>query len=229
MIKVSKADHDRIAAAIAEAERSTSGEIFCVLARQASEYRETPLAWAAGAALLLPLALVPLGFNPAWMPGFGDGWTAAHSSSLNVSVGVALSAYALIQAVIFAVVAMLVSIPPVRRALTPRGLRAKRVRRAAMEQFLSKGLHQTAERTGVLIFAAFAERQVEVIADEGIYAKVAPELWGDAVAALTRALKEGRTADGFVEAIGLCGRVLAEHFPPGEQNPNELPDKLVEI
>ena len=44
--------------------------------------------------------------------------------------------------------------------------------RRRMRQFLAHGLHKTENRTGVLIFAAVAERYVEIIADAGINAKV---------------------------------------------------------
>ena len=43
------------------------------------------------------------------------------------------------------------------------------------------------------------------------------------------AIKEGRPGDGFVAAVQLCGAELVRHFPPGTLNPNELPDKVVEI
>ena len=52
MTTLSPEDHKRINAAIAKAETATSGEIFCILTRQTSEYRETPFAWAAAAAWL---------------------------------------------------------------------------------------------------------------------------------------------------------------------------------
>jgi putative membrane protein len=42
-------------------------------------------------------------------------------------------------------------------------------------------------------------------------------------------MREGQTADGFIAAIEQCGAVLAEHFPPGVLNPDELPNRLVEI
>jgi putative membrane protein len=74
-----------------------------------------------------------------------------------------------------------------------------------------------------------AERYAEIIADAGINAKVTPQVWDQAIAALTTGLKEGRPGDGFVAAIEQCGAVLAEHFPPGALNRDELPDKLVEI
>jgi uncharacterized membrane protein len=32
-----------------------------------------------------------------------------------------------------------------------------------------------------------------------------------------------------VAAVELCGEQLARHFPPGALNPDELPNKVVEI
>jgi putative membrane protein len=81
----------------------------------------------------------------------------------------------------------------------------------------------------VLIFASVAERYAEIVADQGINAKVTPEVWDKAVAALIAGIKDGRAGDGFVAAVEQCGVVLAEHFPPGALNPNELPNRLVEI
>jgi putative membrane protein len=98
-----------------------------------------------------------------------------------------------------------------------------------MEQFLAHGLHTTQDRTGVLIFAALSDHVVEVVADEAIYSRVDRSVWGDAVEGLARALKAGRAADGFETAVGLCGDVLAEHFPPRPRNPNEVPDRLIEL
>ncbi|MCS6625474.1 TPM domain-containing protein [Roseibacterium beibuensis] len=221
--------HDRIAAAIAAAETRTSGEIFCVMARRVSSYRDVSLGWAAAAALILPLGLIPLGFEPAWIPGFADSWEAAHLASRDVSTGQALGAYAVIQAVLFLVVYLITRLPVVTRWITPRAVRRVRVRNAAMQQFLAHGLHVTDGRTGVLIFAALADHQVEIVADEGIHARVDPSVWGDAAEALSQGLKRGDPAAGFEAAVGLCGEVLATHFPPRPSNPNEVADRLVVI
>ena len=69
----------------------------------------------------------------------------------------------------------------------------------------------------------------KIVADSGINAKVAPDAWAGAVAALVGAIKAHRPGDGFVAAIELCGAELARNFPPGKLNPNELSDRLVEI
>lgn len=227
-MQFTKDDHARVARAIATAETHTAGEIFCVVARQVSSYRDVSVGWAAAAALLAPLALIPFGFNGDWL-NFGSGWEAAHDAERAADIGRALGAYALVQAIVFLGVFFLSLIPPVRRLLTPRALRRTRVRRAAMQQFLAHGLHVTEARTGVLIFAAIADHQVEVVADEAIHACVSPEVWADAVAALTGALRREQPVEGFEKAIALCGQVLAERFPPSPADVNEIPDKLVVI
>lgn len=229
MKRITPDDHARIAAAVAQAETRTSGEIFCVLARQVSSYRDVSLGWAAAAALILPMLLIPFNFDPAWFPGLGDSWETAHMAARDVTIGKALSAYAVIQAAVFVSVLLITCYPPVQRLVIPRRVRRARVRRAALQQFLAHGLHTTERRTGVLIFAALADRQVEIVADEGIHSRVDAEVWGRAVSALTKALRANRPADGFETAIGLTGDVLAAHFPPRANNPDELPNRLVEI
>jgi putative membrane protein len=111
----------------------------------------------------------------------------------------------------------------------PKQALHRRAHIEATRQFLAQGLHLTERRTGVLLFASIAERYAEIVADAGIHAKVAPQVWDQAVAALIAGMRQGRAGDGFVAAIGQCGAVLAEHFPPGVLNRDELPNKLVEI
>ena len=77
--------------------------------------------------------------------------------------------------------------------------------------------------------AALADHQVEVVADEGIHARVDQEVWADAAEALVQGLKRGDPAAGFEAAVSLCGAVLADHFPPRPANPNEVVDRLVII
>src|SRR5690606_12671782 len=85
VIKLTTEAHDRIAAAIAAAGTRSSGDIFWVLARRVPSYHDVSLAWAAAAALVLPLGLIPLGFDPGWIPGMADSWEAAHLASRDIS------------------------------------------------------------------------------------------------------------------------------------------------
>ncbi|HWE45316.1 MAG TPA: TPM domain-containing protein [Caulobacteraceae bacterium] len=231
MLKLSDADRDRIAAAVTDAESKTSGEIFCVLAKKVGEYREAAFAWAAVFALALPFVGVPFGLTPDKLPlpFLGAEWRAAQASAIDSAVTNALIAYALTQALLFVVLLLIFLLPPVRRVLTPKVLKRERVRRAALEQFFSKALHLSEGRTGVLIFASEAEKMVEIVADEDIHGKAGEDTWEGAADLLVRGIKAGKPADGYVDAIHHVGHVLAQHFPAKGPNPNQLPDRLIEI
>lgn len=213
-----------------EAETRTTGEIFCVAAAESCDYHGTPLAWAAGVALLAPAVLLLAGVHVT-APDLGmfGGWTAQQVEDVGEATArAALIGALLLQAALFVGVALLVSIPRVRRALTPRGMKRERVRQRAEEQFIAHSLHATRERTGVLIYVSFAEHMAELIADEKIHAQAPDGTWDEAMAALTSGLKRGEPGAGFTEAIGKCAQVLAEHFPARSgDNPNELPDSVV--
>lgn len=223
---VTPEDHERIAEAIAMAELTTAGEIYCIVAEEVSDYRETPLAWAAGAALVLPAFALLLGFRPDALSRLFGGWTVGHAAAGDATVLSALTTYILLQAAVFVIVGVLVAIPAVRRALTPKAVKAERVHDAALQQFFAKGMHLTEGRTGVLLFVSLADHRAEVIADEGIYAAAPHQVWDEVVALLINGIKHERLGDGFVAAIERTGQILAQHVPPTGANPNERPDEL---
>jgi len=192
----------RIAEAIAEAERDTAGEIVVVIAPRCDDYAFVPLAWAA----IIALAVPPLLYAFFWL------------SPVTI-YGAAVAT--------FAVLALILGLWPVRLAVTPRSLRRKHARRCAREQFLTQELHTTAGRTGVLIFVALAERYCEIIADTAIAAKVPAERWQDIVDRLLEEIRAHRGVAGLTAAIAAAGAILAQHFPPGAENPDELPDHLI--
>jgi putative membrane protein len=205
-LMISDNDRARIAEAIRVAESRTSGEIFCVLGQRASNYALVPIAWAAALGLIVPWPLIYL-----------TTWPASVISTLQlIAVGAA---------------AAILWRPALRFRLVSRRTKHERAHAVAMQQFWVQQLQKTEGRTGVLIFAALAERYVEIVPDAGIAKKVPADAWQNAAAALTAAVKDGRPGDGFVAAIEQCGAILAEHFPlaPGAADSNELPDRLVEL
>lgn len=227
-MKLSEADRDRIAAAVAEAETRTTGEIVCVLAQRVSAYPEIPIGGAAAAALLLPPLGVALGVQPLFVSRMLGEWMVGHASAMDSVIGLAIGGYALLQGLIFAVVALIVSVPSVRRLLTPRQLKARRVHEAARQHYLATGLHLSGARTGVVIFASFEDHWVEVVADPLIHGRCGEQVWERAVDAVRSGMKRSQPADGFVEAIGVCAEALAQHFPDdGEEN--RLSDRPLEI
>ena len=227
-----KIDHSRINAAIAQAETATSGEITCVIKGKALNYGETPLGWAAASALILPLVLAGLDALPQHMltklMANAMGWYAIGVSGEFQTWEIILT-YAILQIAVFSLVYALVNFTGLKLALTPKATRRKKAHEKAMEQFYARGLHLTRGRTGVMIFCALEEHFVEVIADEGIYSKVDTSTWDNTVNVLLKNIRAGDLTTGFVEAVAACGVALAQHFPPDAENPNELPDVLIEI
>ena len=223
---LSKDDHARIAAAITEAESRTRGEIFCVLAQEVSRYREVPLGWGALAALLVPPLLVALGLHGlAWTDIFTS-WSDESARAVEGLITGALTTYSLLQAGLFACVALIVSLPAVRRVMTPRFLKRHRVRQVAHNHFVAAGgRHQEPH---ILIYASWADRQVELVAHEAIHRAVGEGPWNAAVAAVSEGMKTGKPADGFVTAIRICGDALAAHFPLEGAPRNQLPNTLLE-
>lgn len=222
---ISNDDHARIAQAVAKAEASTSGEIRCVLAYETGNARLNAMIAGLVAALVLPGLAVVFGFQPAAVLDALDGWSAGHGPG--PSVALSLGLYAAVQVVVFALVAGVWLIGPLRRLLTPKAVVTARVRAAAIEQFEALGLTHTRDRTGVLLFASLDDHRAEVLADSGIYEKTTSEDWEAVAAVLVAGLAAGKPGDGFVAAVDKAGVLLAAHLPPRPDDSNELPDALV--
>ncbi|HUW74605.1 MAG TPA: TPM domain-containing protein [Methyloceanibacter sp.] len=195
-------DHAVIADAISRAERQTSGEIVVVVARASSRYRYFSLMCVALLALVVPLPLIHF-----------TKWPIEYVYLLQLGV--------------FGLGALLMQWELLRIAITPASVKRTRAHQRAVEQFLVQNLHTTKGRTGVLIYVSDAERYAEVIADDGIYQKVTPQVWDALIAALTANIRSGNRTEGFVAAIETCGAILAEHFPPEAFDHDELPNHLI--
>lgn len=196
-------DKQRISDAIRAIEARTNGELVTVITRESANYSHIPLLWAALIALLLPAPLLFTGLGTAQI--FELQWGA------------------------FIMVALLLQIGPLKMVVTPPAVKRAYARRLAREQFFAQGLHRTRERSGVLIFVSLAEHYVEIIADEGINARLATDVWEQAVADFVREVKAGRVGQGFLKAVADCGATLIAHFPRQDGDINELPNHLIEL
>jgi putative membrane protein len=199
---ISADDQQRIADAIAAAERATSGEIVAVVAESSGSYLSAAFLWAGIAALAVPLPLI----HWTWWP---------------------IQTIYIVQIAVFALLALIFSYRPLRLSLTPRSVRHGLAHRRALEQFLAQNLHTTVGRTGVLIFVSVAERYAEIVADAEINRHVAVETWTAIVRHLTTHIGDGQAATGFLHTIQTVGQLLAEHFPPGSERRDTLPNHLI--
>jgi putative membrane protein len=226
---LSAIEEDRIEAAVIEAEEGTSGEILCVLAGEVSKYREVPIAYAAAVSLALPPILLALSVRP--LAAFVDDlWALAQAGALERELSLALGIYAAAQIALFLITFAIVSIPAVRRRLTPRTLKSHRVAKAAHHQFVSISARAMGSETGVLIFVALDDRQVQILADAGIHDKVGDPVWNKAVAAIGTAMSAGHDpTSGIIEAVKICGAALKEHYPEREPHAHAFKARPIEV
>jgi putative membrane protein len=118
---------------------------------------------------------------------------------------------------------------PLKFALIPAPTKTMRVHAQAVRQFKVGVDRRTTGRTGVMIYLSMAEHRAEIVADESIAARVPAEVWGEAMGDMLRHIRKGRIAEGLSVGIRDVGFVLAEHFPRGADDQNELPDRLIEV
>jgi putative membrane protein len=174
---------------------------------------------------LLPPLGVALGLHRVLGAG---GWDAS-SVGADSAVRLALGGYALAQVIIFALVCLAIAaIRPIKLALTPGLLKHRRVRQAAVSQLMATRLLGSQIGAAVVVFASLEDRMVVVVADEAIHAKVGDQAWDKAVTAVLSGIKQGRPAEGFIEAVALCGALLAEHFPAHGEG-HHLKDGVLEL
>ncbi|WP_374526404.1 TPM domain-containing protein [Sphingopyxis sp.] len=221
---VSEADHDLVTAAVAAAETNTSGEIVTVIAAQSNDYDDVALVWASVIAFL---AMSVIALFPDFYQGLYDritgGW--GHELTANQWLGTVIAVGVLKWIGVWLILLW----RPLRLWLTPRAILAGRVRARAIDLFKVGTEAKTLGRTGVLLYVSLREHRADIVADEAIAAKVAPEVWGDAMASLIDLVRKGQPGAGMAEAVRQMGAVLTEHFPRGSENPNELPDRLIEL
>jgi len=196
---------ERLAAAIARTEQGTRAELVAAIARRADSYRSYAMMAALGGAIVAGLA--------AWLllpwPGAAEALIAELAA--------------------FIVVYALVAFTPLGVLAVPGARKRAMASRMAKLAFLDLGLASTEERCGVLFFVSRAEHYVEIVADRGIDQAVEPGAWQQIVDAFTAAVKRGEVEQGFLGAIEALGVLLARHYPPQGENPNRIPDRLVEL
>jgi uncharacterized membrane protein len=100
-------------------------------------------------------------------------------------------------------------------------------RHRAHEVFSALHVWDTAHNSGVLIYVQLVDRRIEIVADRGISAKVAQAEWDAICRRMEGAFRAGRFEAGAVTAIAEITVLLARHFPPLGNKPNELPDRPV--
>ena len=102
-------------------------------------------------------------------------------------------------------------------------------RERALDVFSQLRVWDTAQNNGVLIYLLLADREVEIVADRGIDAKVGHEGWERICREMETDFRAGDFERGVIKGVEAVSRELATHFPKISGGPNELPDAPVVI
>jgi putative membrane protein len=201
---LSDEDNKAIEAAIKKAEATTSGEIVFTAARASARYLHATLQGA-----IIGMAILTAVF-------------------LTLPVSHNITNLLWVEFISFAVFYTALPYLPWRRWIISKQEMDARVKDAAFMQFYAGGLHRTRESNGVEIFLSLFERRVVVIGDRAIHEKMGDQHWQQARDLIIRGISAGDLRGGVCAAIEICGKALAEHFPPRPDDVNELSDKVVE-
>lgn len=215
-------DHKIVTSAVSLAEQTTDGEIVTIVTGESDHYGD--VAWAISGLVALTALLVISLFPEIylniidWLTGGWSGICALPYWALFVFTALKFLGTRLI--LIWKPLLFLLIPPPIKKA---------RVRRRAISLFRVSTDHRTVGRTGILLYLSMREHRAEIVADNAIVEKVKPAIWGDAMISLIDLVRADKPGEGMAEAVRQMGIVLSEHFPKTDQNPNELPDKLIEL
>ncbi len=201
----SKEEQQKIEAAVKTAEEKTSGEIVPMVVDCSYDYPRTDLI--AGGTLALASGLVfswAFGGESIWwfLPVFIVGF--------------------------FIFQQLIRSLPDLKRRLIHPDELTAEVKEKALVSFIEHGLHETRDRTGILILISLFEHRVQILADSGINAKVPERTWEEVNDIIVEGLKTGDACNATCRAIERCGELLQEHFPRKDDDTNELPNLIME-
>lgn len=105
----------------------------------------------------------------------------------------------------------------------------KKVRENAIKIFHQYGLDKTKDKLGIMFFVSIKEKQVEILADDGIVKKIPNEFWQEIVDDFLNLVRHDEFAKGFKQAIEKSSNQLIAKFPIQTNSNNELSDEIIEI
>lgn len=189
---------------VKQAEASTSGEIVVMAVWASSNYPSAVMA-ASGSMALVFAVIGAMILN-------------------NENMWLFLALFALFFIVANEVVKR---VPALKRPFMNRREVREEVDEAAIHAFYLRKVHETRDRTGILIYISLFEHTVRVLADTGIDARVGRDVWKGVVNTITNGIHEKRQGAAICSAVEQCGRLLASHFPRTPDDRNELEDVMI--
>lgn len=213
-------DDDRaaIARAVAEAERTTTGEIVPVVAAESDRYERAEDVFGIWFAITT--------FTLAWLtlqhvrPAAGE-WESGWEIALDLKFVLPLFVLPWVLGALLAY-----RVPFFKRLAAGGRVMRRRVAEAAADAFERFHVRGTRASTGIVLYVSLLEHVVCVEADAAISGKVAPEEWAKICDEMVAAIRKGSYRDAFVTGVRRSGELLAKHFPAAAGDTNELTNEL---
>lgn len=108
-------------------------------------------------------------------------------------------------------------------------LRGTTARERAIDTFSQLRVWDTEQNSGILIYLLLADRDVEIIADRGIHARVGSAGWEEICQQMEQQYRQQQFEAGTLHGIKAISKLLTQHFPAAADNVNELSDTPVLI
>lgn len=198
-------ERERIQACVAEVEKTTAGEIVPMIVPESYDYSKAEIVGGLCIALIVSTAA-------AGLLAIDNTW-----NFLGIFTALFILAF-------FAVK----KLPGLKRLFIPASEMDEEVHEGATVSFYRHNLHETRDRTGIMIYVSVFERKVVVLADKGVNARVGQGQWQEIVDMIVAGIKGGKAADAICDAVARCGEIIAGHFPRREDDKNELSNLIVE-
>jgi uncharacterized membrane protein len=97
---------------------------------------------------------------------------------------------------------------------------------AARAWFDKLGMRATAQRNGVLLYLAIADRKFALYGDKGVDGVLPEGTWERLRDAMVAEFAKGRFVEGIEGAVAAIGEALKTHFPRADDDKDELTDEL---
>ena len=116
-----------------------------------------------------------------------------------------------------------------KRLFSRKSTRLTHAKNAASAYFTQAGMMNTRERTGMLIYLSFLEKEAIILPDAGVVNKL-PEKELDKIKAnFQKVFNASDVAQTILDGVRDMETPLNEHLPPGEDNPDELSNAFMMI
>jgi putative membrane protein len=194
----------KIAAAIKEVEKNTTGEIAVMVTDKSDSYPESNILAGLILGVLVSLIITQLFFEDSLtyfmifftVSSLFIGWVSEH-------------------------------LPALKRIFISKNRLDELVREQAIQSFYEKGLYKTRDASAVFFFISLLEHKLWILADEGINSKISDYELRVYARDMADGIKQGRAAEVLCMEIGKLGDLLAEHFPAKPDDENELGNQVI--